>query len=108
MKDHQPEPNANPEAEESVTQKGLSKEAWAAVSAIAVALISGAVAIITIIIPEHQIGQPSPSPSESVLRRKALLSSRLGCSRDLRQSSVVRRQFLGCLDVKRSPTLQTG
>lgn len=63
MTDHRSEQSrANPEIEESVKQKGLSKEAWAAVSAITVALIGGAVAIITTLIPEHQVAQPSPSP----------------------------------------------
>lgn len=57
------QPKAKTEAEDSVKQKGLSKEAWAAVSAIAVALISGTVAIITTIIPKASIVQPSPSPS---------------------------------------------
>ncbi len=67
MADNKPEPsNANPKTEEDGKQKGLSKEAWAAVSAIAVALISGAVAIITTIIPKSPIGQPSPSLSGSV------------------------------------------
>jgi len=56
----------NTDAEDDIKQKGLSKEAWAAVSAIAVALISGAVAIITTIIPKSPIGQSSPSPSGSV------------------------------------------
>ncbi|MCY7321606.1 MAG: hypothetical protein LH660_07345 [Phormidesmis sp. CAN_BIN36] len=53
---------ADPKAEESVKQKGLSKEAWAAVSAIAVALIGGAVAIMTAIIPKLPIAKPSSSP----------------------------------------------
>jgi len=67
MADNKFEPSkSNPEIDEGVKQKGLSKEAWAAVSAIAVALISGAVAIITTIIPKSPIGQPSPSPSGSV------------------------------------------
>jgi hypothetical protein len=52
----------NTDAEDDIKQKGLSKEAWAAVSAIAVALISGTVAIITTIIPKPSIVQPSSSP----------------------------------------------
>jgi hypothetical protein len=53
---------ANPEIDEGVKQKGLSKEAWAAVSAIAVALIGGAVAIMTAMIPKLPIDKPSSSP----------------------------------------------
>ena len=67
MTDHQPEQaKANPEAEESVKQKGLSKEAWAAVSAIAVALIGGIVVIMTAIIPKLPLDKPSSSPTSSV------------------------------------------
>lgn len=66
MTNKQPEQaKANTDAGESVKQKGLSKEAWAAVSAIAVALISGAVAIITTIIPKLQIDQPSTGSSRN-------------------------------------------
>jgi hypothetical protein len=56
--------NPEVEAEASVNQKGLSKEAWAAMSAIAVALIGGTVAIITTLIPKLPIGQSS-SPAIS-------------------------------------------
>jgi len=66
MADNKSEPSkANPEIDEGVKQKGLSKEAWAAVSAIAVALISGAVAIITTIIPKPQPVPPSLSPGSA-------------------------------------------
>ena len=64
---------ADPKAEESIKQKGLSKEAWAAVSAIAVALIGGVVAIMTAMIPKLSVDQPSssknsvPTSSPSVL-----------------------------------------
>ena len=51
------------EAEASVNQKGLSKEAWAAVSAIAVALIGGIAAIVTAIIPKLPLENLSPSPT---------------------------------------------
>jgi hypothetical protein len=54
------------EAEASGNQKGLSKEAWAAVSAIAVALIGGLVAIVTAIIPKLPSDQPLPSPTRAV------------------------------------------
>jgi hypothetical protein len=50
--DHQfKQPKSDPDVEDTVKQKGLSKEAWAAISAIAVALISGSIAIITALIP---------------------------------------------------------
>ncbi|WP_256678206.1 hypothetical protein [Fischerella major] len=45
---------------ESEKQQGISKEAWTAISAIAVALIGGIVTIFTVI-----YNQPSPSPSPS-------------------------------------------
>ncbi|PMB24294.1 hypothetical protein CEN47_17935 [Fischerella thermalis CCMEE 5319] len=45
---------------ESEKQQGISKEAWTAISAIAVALIGGIVTIFVTI-----IGKPSPSPSPS-------------------------------------------
>ncbi|XGV97068.1 MAG: hypothetical protein ACAF41_30650 [Leptolyngbya sp. BL-A-14] len=59
------QPQTAPETEAQGRQKGLSREAWAAVSAISVALISGAVAIITTIIPKPSAIQPSPLPSTS-------------------------------------------
>jgi hypothetical protein len=66
MMDNQSEQSrANTEVEGSPKQKGLSKEAWAAVSAIGVALIGGIVAIITTLIPKLPIGQPSLSPISS-------------------------------------------
>lgn len=66
MTDSRPEEsNAEPATEDN-KQKGLSKEAWAAISAIAVALIGGAVAIATALIPKLQISQPSSPPSESI------------------------------------------
>jgi hypothetical protein len=55
---------ANTEAKEEAKPAGLSKEAWAAVSAITVALIGGTVAIITALIPKLPIGQSS-SPAIS-------------------------------------------
>ena len=57
---------ADPKVEGSIKQKGLSKEAWAAVSAIAVALIGGIVVIMTAIIPKLPIDKPSSSPTSSV------------------------------------------
>ena len=56
---------ADPE-KESDKQQGFSKEAWTAMAAVAVALIGGAVTIITTIIPKLQTDQPSPSPTEFV------------------------------------------
>ena len=53
---------ADPKVEGSIKQKGLSKEAWAAVSAIAVALIGGVVAIMTAMIPKLPLDKPSSSP----------------------------------------------
>ncbi|WP_258003673.1 hypothetical protein [Fischerella muscicola] len=47
---------------ESEKQQGLSKEAWAAISAIAVALIGG---IVTIFATIYGKSSPSPSPSTS-------------------------------------------
>jgi hypothetical protein len=63
-----PEVEAEIEAEASVNQKGLSKEAWTAVSAIAAALITGIFAIITTLIPSllHPV-QPSPTTASSNL-----------------------------------------
>lgn len=62
MTDNQAEQlKANSEAEESAKQKGLSKEAWAAMSAIAVALIGGIVAITTVILNKQS--SPGQSPS---------------------------------------------
>ena len=66
MTNKQPEQSkANPEVEESVKQKGLSKEAWAAVSAIAVALIGGIAATMTAIIPKLPLDQPASPPMTS-------------------------------------------
>ena len=61
-------PEVEEEVEASVHQKGLSKEAWTAVSAIAAALITGIFAIITTLIPSllHP-GQPSPTATSSDL-----------------------------------------
>ena len=56
---------ADPE-KESEKQQGFSKEAWTAIGAVAVALIGGAVTIITTIIPKLQIDRPSSSPTEFV------------------------------------------
>jgi hypothetical protein len=65
MTDNQPEkPKANVEAKEEAKPAGLSKEAWATVSTITVALIGGTVAIITTLIPKLPIGQTS-SPAIS-------------------------------------------
>jgi hypothetical protein len=63
-----PEVEEEVKAEARVNQKGLSKEAWAAVSAIAAALITGIFAIITTLIPSllHP-GQPSPTATSSNL-----------------------------------------
>jgi len=54
------------EAEASVNQKGLSKEAWAAVSVIVAALITGLFAVITTLIPAllHPV-QNVPSPTSA-------------------------------------------
>lgn len=46
---------------ESEKQRGLSKEAWTAISAVAVAIIGGIVTIATTLLNK----QPSPSPSSS-------------------------------------------
>lgn len=56
---------ANPEAEESAKQKGMSKEAWTGVIAIVVALIGGVFGVIEALIPNSRIGQPSPFPTDS-------------------------------------------
>jgi len=75
MADNKSEPSkANPEIDEGVKQKGLSKEAWAAVSAIAVALISGAVAIITTMIPKPS-AQTSSSPTASISTSPSVIAS---------------------------------
>ena len=46
---------------ESGKQRGLSKEAWTAISAVAVALIGGIVTLVTTLVNK----QPSPSPSST-------------------------------------------
>jgi hypothetical protein len=46
---------------ESRKQQGLSKEAWTAISAVAVALIGGIVTVVTTLVNK----QPSPSPSST-------------------------------------------
>lgn len=53
---------------ESEKQKGLSKEAWTAISAIVVALIGGTVTIANVLLskPPSQSPTPSTSPSGSV------------------------------------------
>jgi hypothetical protein len=68
----QSQPETAVEVEEK--QRGLSKEAWAAVSAIAVALISGAVAIITTVIPKPS-AQPSSSPTASIATSPSVIAS---------------------------------
>lgn len=65
----------NTEAEESIKQKGLSKEAWAAVSAIAVALIGGIVAIMTAIIPKLPLDKPASSPTSASTSSSPILVS---------------------------------
>lgn len=55
---------------ESGKQQGLSKEAWTAISAIAVALIGGIVTIVTTLYSE----QPSPSPSPTNSSSEAVTS----------------------------------
>ena len=62
-KSEQPPISPEAEVEASVNQKGLSKEAWAAMSAIVVALISGIFAILTTLIPTMHLGQSSSSPT---------------------------------------------
>jgi hypothetical protein len=47
---------------ESEKQQGISKEAWTAISAIAVALIGG---IVTIFVTIYGKSPPSPSPSNA-------------------------------------------
>ncbi len=64
MPDNQSEPSKTDAKTEEAKQTGLSKEAWAAVSAITVALIGGIAAIITTLIPKLPIGQTS-SPTIS-------------------------------------------
>jgi hypothetical protein len=50
---------------ESEKQKGLSKEAWAAISAIAVALIGGIVTVVTTL--DNKQSSPSSSPPSEVV-----------------------------------------
>lgn len=91
--DNQPEQSkANPEVEESVKQKGLSREAWAAVSAIAVALIGGLVAIVTAIIPKLPLDQPVPSPTIAVSTPpSAVLGSPVGKTQVITADAIANR-----------------
>ncbi|MBD2434325.1 MULTISPECIES: hypothetical protein [Fischerella] len=59
---------------ESEKQQGLSKEAWTAISAIAVALIGGIITIFTTIYNNNK-PSPSPSPSTSSSEPSTLSSS---------------------------------